>query len=84
MDNTNGRYQGTNGQGRTFSRSWLIHGEAEAGRLLLEAMWSAALRSTGLSTAHCPVKGIFRVGGVRASSASTASSAAHAAGAGDD
>ena len=63
MDNTNGRYQGTNGQGRTFSRSWLIHGEAEAGRLLLEAMWNAALRSTGLSTAHCPVKGIFQVGG---------------------
>jgi len=84
VDNTNGRYQGTNNQGRNFSRSWLIHGEAEAGRLLLEAMWSAALSSTGLSTAHCPVKGIFQVRGVLASSASAASSAAPAAGAGDD
>ena len=74
VDGVNMRYQGY-GDGRSLSRSWLLHGQVEAGRLLLEAMWAAALPKLGLASSHCPVKGIFPETPSRAASSSATTAA---------
>ena len=41
------------------SRSWAVYGHREAALMCLRDMWKNYLTSSGLTTADCPVEGLF-------------------------